>query len=155
MWEKGQHKCCPGIKRKIFKRNNTCTSSQYDFILEQQPVPSSLFSKFNIVPDQKCFMFVYIIILADTLPGKMCLMGNSYSITHVCLYYYFSRYTSWEDVLDGQQSAFSGYVNSEAKLEEVIDTYEYATSSKFCVLKKSNSFGRRTGKYRNSNGSRL
>ena len=91
MWEKGQHKCCPGIKRKIFKRNNTCTSSQYDFILEQQPVPSSLFSKFNIVPDQKCFMSVYIIILADTLPGMMCLMGNSYSITHVCLYYYFKK----------------------------------------------------------------
>ncbi|XP_078327912.1 uncharacterized protein LOC144623388 [Crassostrea virginica] len=54
-----------------------------------------------------------------------------------------SRYSSWEDVLDGQQSAFSGYVNSEEKLEEVIDAYEYATSSRFCVLKSSKSFGRR------------
>ncbi|XP_078321459.1 uncharacterized protein LOC111106632 [Crassostrea virginica] len=53
------------------------------------------------------------------------------------------RYSSWEDVLDGQQSAFSGYVNSEEKLEEVIDAYEYATLSRFCVLKSSKSFGRR------------
>ena len=71
------------------------------------------------------------------------------------IYNYLSRYSSWEDVLDGQQSAFSGYVNSEEKLEEVIDAYEYATSSRFCVLKSSKSFGRRAGKYRNSNGSCL
>ena len=58
-------------------------------------------------------------------------------------YNYFSRYSYWEDVLDGQQSAFSGYVKSEAKLEEVIDAYEYATSSRFCVLKSLNSFGRK------------
>ena len=54
----------------------------------------------------------------------------------------------WEEYFTEKLSSLCGYVSSAAELDCLLQEYELATHSRFCVRKTRNRFGRKPGNYK-------
>lgn len=58
---------------------------------------------------------------------------------------YCTTRDTWKNLFEVRSRSLSGYVTTLTKLEEILQEYDFATSSKFRCLKSSKLFGKDVG----------